>query len=85
MSFYGMAFQGAAPFGGLLAGWLAGMVGAPAVIFGSGVVCLVAGGAFATQIPRLREKVRPVYARLGILPEVAAGLQAATTAPEVRG
>src|SRR5579883_2280146 len=31
MSFYGMAFQGAAPFGSLLAGWLTERVGAPAV------------------------------------------------------
>src|SRR5437764_1375272 len=77
MSFYGMAFQGAAPFGSLLAGWLAGVVGASAVVLGSGVVVLVGGLVFATQLPRLRAAARPVYARLGILPEVAGGLQAA--------
>ncbi len=77
MSFYGMAFQGAAPFGSLLAGWLAGHVGAPAVLCGSGVVVLTAGLVFATRLERLRAVVRPVYARLGILPEVAGGLQAA--------
>lgn len=31
MSFFGMAFQGAVPFGSLLAGWLAGFVGVRAV------------------------------------------------------
>src|SRR5262245_34443136 len=32
----------------------------------------------ATQLPRLRRHARPVYARLGILPEAAAGVNAAT-------
>jgi MFS family permease len=83
MSFYGMAFQGAAPFGSLLAGALADRVGAPAVVFGSGVVCLAAGLAFAALLPRLRERARPVYARLGILPQVAGGLQATEKVPAV--
>jgi hypothetical protein len=38
----------------------------------------VAGGVlFALQLPRLRPLVRPIYARLGVLPEVARGMQAA--------
>jgi hypothetical protein len=38
----------------------------------------VAGGLlFAWKLPHLRTLTRPVYARLGILPEVAGGLQAA--------
>lgn len=32
MGLFGMAFQGSAPFGGLLAGWLAGSVGVHAVV-----------------------------------------------------
>jgi MFS family permease len=79
MSFYGMAFQGAAPFGSLLAGALAGRVGPAAVVFGSGVVVLAAGVAFATRLRGLRVVVRPVYTRLGIIPEVAGGMQAATS------
>jgi MFS family permease len=86
MSFFGMAFQGAAPFGSLLAGWLAGHVGVRAVVTGSGVLVLLGGLAFATQLPRLRRHARPVYARLGILPEAAAGVSAATElAPGSRG
>lgn len=77
MGFYGMAFQGAAPFGSLLAGWLAGLIGAPSVVLGSGVVCVVGALVFATQLPRLRALVRPVYAKLGILPEVASGVNTA--------
>lgn len=86
MSFFGMAFQGAAPFGSLLAGWLAGIVGVRAVVSGSGALVLLGGLVFATQLPRLRRHARPVYARLGILPETAAGVNAATElAPESRG
>lgn len=77
MSFFGMAFQGAAPFGSLLAGWLAGHVGVRAVVTGSGVLVLLGGLAFATQLPRLRRDARPVFARLGLLPEAAAGVGAA--------
>ncbi|HEX4613803.1 MAG TPA: hypothetical protein VH092_36820 [Urbifossiella sp.] len=75
-----MAFQGAAPFGSLLAGWLAVRVGPAAAALGSGVV-LAGGVAFATQLPRLRRHARLVYARLGILPEAAAGVNAATELP----
>jgi MFS-type transporter involved in bile tolerance (Atg22 family) len=78
MGFFGMAFQGAAPFGSLLAGWLAGRVGVQAVVLGSGAVVLVGGLIFATQLPRLRKAARPVYARLGIIPEVAGGVNAAS-------
>jgi MFS family permease len=73
MSFYGMAFQGVAPFGSLLGGWLAGAIGSRSVVLGSGVVVLVGGLAFAMQLPRLRRHARPVYTRLGILPVTADG------------
>jgi MFS family permease len=78
MGFFGMAFQGAAPFGSLLAGWLAGLIGVRTVVVGSGALVLLGGLTFATQLPRLRRHARPVYARLGILRETAAGVNAAT-------
>ncbi|QJX00595.1 MFS transporter [Frigoriglobus tundricola] len=78
MGFFGMAFQGAAPFGSLLAGWLAGAFGVQAVVTGSGVIVIGGGLVFATQLPRLRRAARPVYARLGILPEAPDGVSAAT-------
>jgi MFS family permease len=84
MSFYSMAFQGAAPFGSLLAGALAERIGAPDTVLLSGLVCLAGGLVFGLRLPRLRAYTRPVYARLGILPEVAGGLQAADSAPPVR-
>ena len=40
---------------------------------------LVAGAAwFARKLPELRRLIRPIYQRLGILPEIAAGLQSTT-------
>lgn len=68
MSFYGMAFQGVAPFGSLLGGWLAVRIGSRPVVLGSGMLVMAGGLAFATHLPRLRRHARPVYARLGIVP-----------------
>jgi len=47
MSYYTMAFFGAAPFGSLLAGALANRIGAPHTVFVSGVFC-VAGSLWFT-------------------------------------
>jgi MFS family permease len=83
MSFYTMAFLGMAPLGSLLAGSLADVIGTTATLRVGGLTCVVGSLVFATQLPRLREMVRPIYVRMGILPEVASGLQAAAqlTAP----
>lgn len=77
MSFYSMAFLGMTPFGSLLAGLLAQRIGAPGTVILGGVACWLAAAMFAFQLPRLRTLVRPLYVRLGILPEVAAGLGSA--------
>lgn len=78
MSFYVMSFMGVAPFGSLLAGALASEFGAPATLVVSGFVCMVGAVIFATRLPGIRKEIRPIYARLGIIPEVSAGVQAAT-------
>lgn len=77
MSWFNMAFLGVAPFGSLLGGAAAGWFGAPATVLVSGIGCLIGGVLFAVQLPRLRVLVRPIYTRLGILPEIAGGMQAA--------
>jgi MFS family permease len=77
MSFYLMAFVGTAPFGSLLAGALAARLGAPAAIGAGGVVCLVAAATFWVKLPKLRERTRPIYERLGIIPEMASGMREA--------
>ena len=85
MAYYSMAFQGIAPFGSLLAGALAARMGAPETLAGGGVICIIGAIWFARQLPEMRRLVRPVYAEMGILPEVAAGIQSASalqTPPE---
>ncbi|HEX2166811.1 MAG TPA: MFS transporter [Longimicrobiales bacterium] len=78
MSLYTMAFTGTAPIGSLLIGWVAGLIGAPTAIAIGGAFTVAAGLLFGSRLPVLRGIVRPIYARMGILPEVARGIQAAT-------
>ena len=78
MSFYATAFLGFAPIGALSAGGLAEVFGAPLTVALGGVVCIIAAFVFASQLPRIREHVRPIYRRIGILPEVAQGIQEAS-------
>jgi MFS family permease len=70
MSYYTMAYMGASPFGSLLAGGLAQVIGAPGTVLLCGIGC--AGGAawFWSQIPKLRPVIRPIYQQLGILPSM---------------
>ncbi|MDI3287206.1 MFS transporter [Polyangium sp. 15x6] len=74
MSFYTMAFFGMAPFGSLAAGWLGARLGAPMTVRLGGFVTLVGVAVFLRKLPALRRAARPIYVRLGILPEIASGL-----------
>ncbi len=78
VSMYTMAYIGMAPFGSLLAGGLAQEMTATLTIALGGVTVMVAAYLFAREIPVFRELVRPIYRQLGIIPEVATGIQAAT-------
>ncbi len=78
MSLYIMSFMGMAPFGSLLAGSLAGKIGAPNTLFYGGVCCIMGALIFARNLPLLREKIRPIYIKKGIIPEVVSGIQAAS-------
>jgi predicted membrane-bound spermidine synthase len=75
MSLYTVAFLGMAPVGSLFAGWFGERLGAPDTVLLAGVVTLLGAVWFLRELPRLRQAVRPVYVRLGILPEVAEGLR----------
>jgi len=77
MSFYSMASLGMAPFGSLLAGAIAERIGVGYTLLGCGILIILTIVPFALQLSRLREMVLPIYRRLGILPEIASGLQAA--------
>ena len=78
MSFYMMAFMGMTPFGSLVAGALASRVGATATVLVGGVAALGAAAWFARERSSFRREIRPIYVRLGIIPEVAEGLRSAT-------
>ncbi len=85
MSFYSMAFLGMAPFGSLLAGSLANRVGAPRTVMISGSICIAGAAWFASHLNAMRDLVHPIYRKLGIIPEIAAGIQDASallTPPE---
>jgi predicted MFS family arabinose efflux permease len=78
MSFYTMAFMGAAPFGSLLAGSAADRFGAPHTLLIGGLGCIAGALWFALSLPALRREVRPIYIKVGILPELATGIQQAS-------
>lgn len=75
MSFYTMAFMGTAPLGSLLAGTIAERIGAPHTLMFGGLGCILGALWFAASLPSLRRDVRPIYVRIGILPEIATGIQ----------
>jgi MFS family permease len=79
MAFYSMAFMGMAPFGSLIAGEVASRVGAPVTVMICGCVCIGGAMVFLTHLNEIRKLVRPIYIRLGIVPELAVGVQQAST------
>jgi MFS family permease len=85
MSFYTVAVMGTMPFGSLLAGAVGARIGAPHTLLISGICCIVGALWFAKTLPSLRRDVRPIYVSMGILPQVASGIQKTselTTPPE---
>lgn len=78
MSLYTMAFMGMAPLGSLWAGALADRIGVTNTLTISAVGCLLLGFWFARRLPLLRDDVIPIYKRLGIIPEVALGVENAS-------
>lgn len=75
MSLYTMAFVGMTPLGGLVGGAIANRVGAPTAVVLGGVGCVAVATWTFWRLPALRRIIRPIYAELGIIPEVASGLQ----------
>ncbi len=73
MSYYTMAYMGASPFGSLLAGGLAPVVGAPGAVLLCGIGCVAGAAWFWFQLPKLRPVIRPIYQKLGILPVAVDG------------
>ena len=78
MSYFTMAIIGMAPFGSLLAGSVASRIGAPTTLLVSGVCCVAGAAWFWMHLEEVRREVRPIYRELGILPEIAKGIQQAS-------
>ena len=79
MAFYGMSFLGMAPFGSLLAGSLAARLGAPHTLLICGALVVLGSLWFARRLPAVDSVVRPIYVKLGIVPELALGVQHASS------
>jgi len=54
VSLYMLSFIGMAPFGSLLAGWVARLLGAPAAVAIGGAICTASALSFLALVPRLR-------------------------------
>ncbi len=78
MSFYTMSFMGTAPLASLISGSASSVIGAPLTITAGGALAILCALAFALRLPDLRKKIRPIYRNMGIIPEVALGIQSAT-------
>ena len=64
ISFYAMAFLGMAPVGGLIAGSLAGQVGAPATAMIDGACCLLGALTLMRGLPGIRADLQRALTRL---------------------
>jgi len=81
LSLYTMAFMGMAPLGSLVAGSLAYGIGADKTLFLAGFTSLCATGLFSLQYQRFRRLVRPLYIKMGILPEMPSSVYPALAPP----
>jgi MFS family permease len=66
MSYYTMAFFGAAPLGSLFAGVLAHRIGAPATVMVTGAFCLAGALWYTLHLPRLNRLIHPIYRQMGL-------------------
>jgi MFS family permease len=79
MSFYTMAFMGTAPFGSLLAGSLAKIIGVSDTILIGGISCIIGALLFAYKLPELNKIVHSVYVKLKMMPpEIVPEIQTVT-------
>lgn len=68
ISYYAMAYFGAAPIGSLMAGALAQKIGASNTVIITGTFCLLGSLWFSLQIPKIKIVMRPIYQEMGLLP-----------------
>jgi MFS family permease len=81
MAVYSMMFMGMAPIGALLAGLLAGWIGATTTVAVGGGVCLAGGLLFLKHLPRFRDEARQLIRAQQPEPVPAGELGAPLSAP----
>ena len=79
MAIYSMMFVGMAPFGALLAGVLAHLLGAPMTVAIGGVVCIAGAIVFGFHLPKIRAEGR----QLILAQMMSAGEPADNEAPNI--
>jgi len=84
MSLFTVAFLGMAPFGSFGAGAMAGIIGPRETLLVGAACCLVGTALFARNLPKIREKIRPIYIKMGIIKQVAEGMESAAEQPLLR-
>ncbi|MDZ8235681.1 MAG: MFS transporter [Nostoc sp. ChiQUE01a] len=67
MSLYTMSFLGMIPVGNLLGGVLANRFGANNTLIFDGIACIICSIIFSKHLPALRQIMRPIYEKNGIL------------------
>ncbi|MCC3573665.1 MAG: MFS transporter [Microcoleus sp. PH2017_40_RAT_O_B] len=67
MSIYTMAFFGVTPFGNLVAGGMANYIGSPNTVILGGIICILGSIIFTRQLPALKNLVRPLYQKMGLI------------------
>lgn len=67
--FYTLAFLGVAPLGHMGAGAAAARIGVQGTFLINGLVCALGALLFLRALPGLRVDIRPIYRRLGLIPD----------------
>lgn len=75
MSIYVMAFMGMTPFGSLLAGALAHNLGVLKTLSICGIISVFCTAGFIYILPEIRRIIRPIYIKMGIIPELNQAIQ----------
>lgn len=75
MSFYTMSFMGTMPIGSLLGGFIAHKIGAINTVTIGGICCIIGSLLFAARFQEFRKAVRPIYAKMGIIPDSVEGIE----------
>jgi len=71
MSFYTMAFMGTAPFGSILAGGLAKVIGVSNTILIGGISIIAGAAVFAYKLPKLNKMVHSIFVKMNLKPSAS--------------